>query len=286
MPPESLALLQRRFWRLITAPEGVEDGLLEVATDDPAAGPVTGWIAARDEAGARERLEVYANMYFFRLLDALQGDLPSVAGLMGDDAFHNLIVDYLLVHPSTNPSLRHAGRHMPGFLSGHEAAAARPDLPDLAGLDLARNDVFDAADSPVVEAGDLAALPPELWPRLRFHIAPTTRWLSVRTSVLAAWQALADREAPPTPSDELVGCVIWRSRTPGHEDQVWHRAASLTELTALDAVQAGATFEHVCELFAADLATPTDATEAAQAALAALVRWVGDGLLSRIESSH
>jgi len=285
VPPESLALLQRRFWRLITAPAGVKDGLLEVATDDPAAAPVTGWIAARDEVGARERLEVYANMYFFRLLDALRGDLPSVAGLMGDDAFHNLVVDYLLAHPSTNPSLRHAGRHMPGFLADHQAAAARPDLPDLARLDLARNDVFHAADSPVVAAGDLAALPPELWPRLRFRIAPATRWLSARTSALAAWQALADREAPPAPSDDLVGCVIWRSRTPGHEDQVWHRAASLTELIALEAVQAGATFEHVCGLFAADLNPQAVATEAAQAALAALVRWVGDGLLSGIEGS-
>lgn len=283
MPPESLDRLQRRFWRLITAPEGVTKGLDQVVPDDPQASPVSGWVAASDEASARERLDVYANMYFFRLLDALQSDLPSVAGLLGADAFHDLIVDYLLVHPSTNPSLRHAGRHMPAFLAGHAVDDARADLADLARLDLARNDVFDAADSPVVDGQALAAVAPESWALLRLRIAPAVRWIRLRASVLPTWEALSHGVTPPAPSDELGGCVIWRSRAPGHEDQVWHRAASLAEVAALDAVQAGAAFERVCEIFAADLAAgATDAVEAAQPALAALLRWVADGLLSEI----
>jgi hypothetical protein len=284
VPPESLDRLQRRFWRLITAPEGVTDGLAAVVRDDPGAAPVTGWIAAKDEETARERLDVYANMYFFRLLEALESDLPKVADLLGHDAFHNLIVDYLLVHPSTNPSLRHAGRHMPEFLAQHQVTTSRPDLPDIARLDLARNDVFDAADSAALDGQRLATLAPEAWPRLRFRIAPAVRWLRLRASVVPTWRALSDGEVPPEPSDDLGGCVIWRSRASGTEDQVWHRASPLTELAALDAVQGEAPFESICEIFAAELpAPPKDAAEAAQPALAALVRWVADGLLSSVE---
>jgi hypothetical protein len=283
VPPETLAQLQRRFWRLITAPEGVTQGLAEVASDDPGAAPVGGWLAARDESTVLERLDVYANMYFFRLLEALRDDVPSVAALLGDEGFHNLVVDYLLAHPSTDPSLRHAGRHLPGFVSGHDAGAAHPDLADLARLDLARNDVFDAADSPAIDAAALATIPAEAWPGLRFRIAPAVRWLRLRGSVLPAWEALSEDRTPPASGEERTGCVIWRSRAPGHEDQVWHRPASLTELAALDALQAGASFERVCEIFAAELVAPAAAAEAAQPALAALVRWVSDGLLSQID---
>jgi hypothetical protein len=266
---ESLDRLQRRFWRLITAPTGVAEGLAAAAADDPAAAPLAGWIAARDEEAARERLDVYASMYFFRLLEALESDLPSVAALLGADAFHNLVVDYLLAHPSTDPSLRHAGRRLPAFLGTHAASAARLDLADLARLDLARNDVFDAAHSPALDGQVLAATPPEAWPRLRFRIAPAVRWLRLPDSVVPTWRALTDGTAPPPAGGALAGCVIWRSRVPGQEDEVWHREAPLTELAALDAAQAGAPFERVCEIFAA-----------AEPALLALLRWVADGLLA------
>jgi hypothetical protein len=286
VPPESLDVMQRRFWRLITAPEGVSAGLPEVARDDAAAAPVAGWIAADDEETAQERLEVYANMYFFRLLDALEAEVPRVAQLLGGDAFHDLVVGYLVVHPSTNPSLRHAAAALPDFLARHELARARPDLPDLARLELARNDVFAGPDSSVLDARTLATISPEAWPHLRFRVAPTVRWLSLRSSTVPTWRALADGSPPPQPSAELSGCVVWRSRAPGTEDQVWHRAGSLRELAALDAVASGATFDRVCEIFATDLpAPPSDAAEAARPAVEALVRWVGDGLLSGVDAA-
>jgi putative DNA-binding protein len=281
VPPESLQILQRRFWRLITAPEGVAAGLPEVANDDPAADPVAGWIAADDEDTARERLDVYASMYFFRLLDALKSDVPKVAQLLGNDAFHNLVVDYLLAHPSTHPSLRHVAASMPDFLARHRSSADRPDLPDLARLELARNDAFDGPNSDAIDARAMSAFPPEVWPSLRFRIARTVQWLRLRASTVPTWRALADGEPLPDPSADLSGCIVWRSRAPGSEDQVWHRAASLTEVEAVSAAAAGATFAQICEIFAASLVPlPTDAAEAARPALEALVRWIADGLVA------
>jgi hypothetical protein len=283
VPPESLDLLQRRFWRLITAPDGVSAGLSDVASYDPGVAPVTSWIAAEDEETARERLDVYANMYFFRILDAVKSDVPRVAQLLGDDAFHDLTVDYLLAHPSTNASLRHAAAQLPAFLAGHNLAVGRPDLPDLARLELARNDVFHGPDSATLEAHTLSTISPEAWPQLRFRLVPTVRWLRLHTTTVPTWRALADGAPPPGPSTELSGCVVWRSRAPGAEDQVWHRATSLTEVAALDAVASGARFDGVCEILAADLPAPV--ADAGHPALQALVRWVGDGLLAGVARS-
>ncbi len=284
MPLEPLHVLQRRFWRLITEPRGVASTLAELAKDDPSAAPLAGWIAQDDEDAARERLEVYADMYFFRLLDALKSEVPKVAQWMGDDDFHDLVADYLVAHPSTRPSLRHSAAALPGFLASHVAGAACPGLPDLARLELARNDAFDGPESPRLEAQALAALPTDAWPRLCFHVAPTVRRLRLRTSTIPTWRALADGRPPPRTSADIGGCIVWRSRAPGAEDEVWHRAVCQTELEALGAAAAGATFDRLCEILAAGLDPRlVNATDAARPALEVLLRWLRDGLLSGVE---
>jgi hypothetical protein len=287
VPPESLQVLQRRFWQLITAPEGVSGALQDVAKSDLAADPLVRWIVAKDEDAACERLDVYANMYFFRLLEALESEVPKVAKLLGHDAFHALVVDYLAAHPSTHPSLRHAADSLPDFLARHQTSVTRPDLPDLARLELARNDVFHGPDSPSIDPQELAKLAPDAWPRLRFRVAPTVRWLRLCASTVALWRAVADGAQPPGADTALAGCVVWRSRTPGSDDQVWHRTATLDELAALEAAAAGATFDNICEIFAGRLEAGTeDAAAAARPALEALVRWLGDGLLSGVDDGE
>jgi hypothetical protein len=225
-------------------------------------------------------------MYFFRLLDALKSDVPKVAQLLGDDAFHELVTDYLVVHPSTHPSLRQLAAHLPDFLAHHPAGTRRPDLADLAQLELARNDVFHGPASPSIDAQALAGVALDAWPRLRFRVAPPVHRLRLCRSTVPTWRAITDGAEAPNPDVARAGCVVWRSRTPGHEDQVWHRAATLAELAALDAAAAGATFDNICEIFAASPESHTeDAAAAARTALEALVRWLGDGLLSGVEDS-
>ena len=132
---DALRRLQRRFFRLVLAPRGVGPEVPALMHDDPEGVPLDRWIRAPDEAGAVRRLDVYANMYFFRLLDVLRGDYPKLAAALGETALHNLCTDYVLTHPSDNPSLRHFGRHLPGFLKKHSLGVERPHLADLAALE-------------------------------------------------------------------------------------------------------------------------------------------------------
>ena len=66
--PTNLETLQRRVWPLMTYPTRVTDGATELQKTDATISPLTGWFSQRDEAQASERLSVYANMYFYRLL--------------------------------------------------------------------------------------------------------------------------------------------------------------------------------------------------------------------------
>ena len=308
--PASLRVMQARFWRLITAPRGVGPGLAAVAAGDAGAAPLGRWIRAADEGEARERLDVYAGMYFFRLHDTLRRDLPKLAAVLGGDGFHNLVVDYLLACPSDRPSLRHAGDQMPGFLRAHPAPGHRLDLVDLARLELARNDAFDAAWAPILDPEVLRVIPARKWPTLRLAPRPDVKVLRLMRSTLSLWRAAEPApaqsrtaslstalpaDAPALPTDDAcatpacpalppvdptaAGAVVWRPRL-----AVRHRAAAPDELAALEAVLAGGSFAEVCAAFADHAAAKEDLLAVAPRACATLWAWISEGLVARVES--
>ena len=142
----TLADTQQLLWRLIAAPEGVAAAL---AADSDRGGTLTAALQCTVRGDARlsavERLDIYANMYFFRILDVLKEDYPATCALLGDVAFHNIVTDYLLSHAPTHFSIREAGRHLPAVLAAHAAASIHPSAADLARFERALNDAFDAA---------------------------------------------------------------------------------------------------------------------------------------------
>ncbi len=119
-----LAQTQDVFWRLISAPEGVAAGLAALP-DRERALPfgLDGWLRDDERLSAIERLDVYANMYFFRLLDCLAEDFPAIHAVVGHERFHALVRDYLTIHPSEHPSVRMLGRALGDLLETHPLSA-------------------------------------------------------------------------------------------------------------------------------------------------------------------
>lgn len=273
-----LAELQRRFWQLVSAPVTVERALPDLAAHDPAIAPLCSWIRAASDQAAVERLNIYANMYFFRLLDVLRDDYPDLAKLVGADDFHNLVTDYLAACPSQNPSIRHVGGRLGEFLSTHDLARRFPAAPDLARLEWARGLAFDAADAPGQLAPDaLAAIPAEDWGGLRLALVPSFRAVALAFPVHALWQALERGEPPPTLEPAPTDILVWRRGF-----QVYHRTAARDEAALLASIQAGAPFAAVCEQLAARRPGGDDA--AVRAAFGFLTTWIDQGLLSAIAS--
>src|SRR6478672_2712199 len=129
----TLREIQRRFFELITAPEDVAKTLERRGL--PGA-HVEEWARGDARRSAVGRLDIYAHMYFFRLLEILEGDHPAVAAALGEERFHNLAVDYLQAHPSEEPSVRRVSSHLPEFLAKREGSW----LAELARLEQARLD--------------------------------------------------------------------------------------------------------------------------------------------------
>ena len=93
----------------ICAPEGVKKGLLSGGRPTEPGhpeNPVERLVHSDDRLDAVSRLEIYANAYFYRVLDVLREDYPALSRHLGEELFHDLVTSYLLVEPSRHPSLR------------------------------------------------------------------------------------------------------------------------------------------------------------------------------------
>jgi len=255
MPTPDLRELQGLFWRSISAdPAGVAPALLEVL--EPSA-----------TLGAAERLRVYADAYFGRLHDVLAEDFPRVAALLGGERFEDVVREYLTSHPSTHFSVHHLGRDLAA------AIAQRTDLPpylaDLARLEWARREVFDARDCEFLTADALQAVSPADWPRLRFAPIPALAILRADWPVHEVWGGTETASVP------AATCIrVWRSQ----DFRVYHAPMDARDAEALDRLIAGEPFGIICTAFD-DLAP----LEGAQRATALLARWLDDGIIAGVD---
>jgi hypothetical protein len=248
--PTQLRALQRRMLARLTG------SLASQPSDDDG----SGWVRGDAVRAAATRLQAYEEMYFLRLREALAAYFPRTAAALGDD-FDPTARRYLLRHPSRHPSLRQLGAELPAFLDGPMAALAR--------LELARLDVFDGEDEPLLTRTDLAALTPDGFAALPIALVRAQRVLPCDWEVTRMFADSNDRVAER--SVVLVGrrdVTVYQRRLDPLEAEL---------LAALSTSPAPIPFADICERIAAH------AGEAESAALgcALLLRWVDDQLLAR-----
>jgi hypothetical protein len=270
-----LAALQRRLWRLLTAPEGVAERL--AAEGDPEGRSLAGWVASNAGHPAVRRLDVYANAYFLRLHDCLKEDYAALHAGIGDEGFHDLVMAYLMVHPSRQPSLRFAGAALARFLAADPAAAPFrrrwPWASDLARLEWALVEAFDAADARALCRDDLTRIPLRRWPGLRFRLHPSVRLLRLAWPVPGLREAQEQNRplAPPEARRDTTVCA-WR-----RGEGVRFRTLRPPEADLLEAAGHAVSFGRLCQRAENALGCAGAPGFAAEC----LSRWIGDELLVR-----
>jgi hypothetical protein len=219
--------------------------------------------------GPAERLDIYAGMYRTRLINVLREDFPRTLAVVGDDTFATLACRYLVRCPSTSASVRHVGHRFADFLATEQATPAF--LADLARLEWARVEVFDAADAAPLRLSDLQSVPANAWPALRFHLIPACVVVESAWPVHRIW---ADAGMPLASGPELEPTTVrvWR------EDwSVSHAAMGVAERQAFRALERGESFAGICAAVESDLGSSAAVREVG----GILMRWLEDGLLTR-----
>lgn len=167
-----------------------------------------------------ERIEVYANAYYARLLECLRDEFPALLYAVGDDVFDGLAFGYLQAYPSSSYTLSNLSRHFVQFLEetrpreDDEDITSWPDfMIDLARLERTYSEVFDGPGVERLEllgTDQIRAVPPDEWPSARLVPVPCLRLLSLRYPVQEYATGVRKKEDPPLPDPDLTWLAVSR----------------------------------------------------------------------------
>jgi hypothetical protein len=250
---DSLAEFQRAIAGTLFRPLTRDDGMQPTG-----AAVAERFIKPNDRLSAFERLQIYNQQYWWRLLGALGEDFRGLCTVLGEKKFDRLAVAYLEACGSQSWTLRNLGAQLVSFLEAHpEFTRPRTALAlDVGRVEWARVLTFDDPDKPVLTPKQIAKIPPD---RLRLGLQPYIVLLEIshpvdemmrtlrRTEIAAMSNAIA---ATHTRRPQAV--TVRRSRTPIHlavhrvNYSVYYKRLDPEAYRLLLALRGGATLEDAC----------------------------------------
>jgi hypothetical protein len=204
-----------------------------------------------DRLSPVEQLEIYRRQFWLRHTASLLEDFPGLAGVLGQRDWERLVEDYLDEVAPTSWTLHDLGSRMPAHVERSDWLPEHRLCIDMAGLEWAYVEIFDAPESPAVRPeafnpgpGDLRALKLEMSPalallRVRYPVVSLQRRLVAGTPFM---------EVPPERPENLV---VYRDPERGLATTTVADAAF--ELLCL--LREGAPLVEACERTASGTAT-------------------------------
>ena len=226
--PRELGRIQQWMQAVITHPAGVRAGIDSDAARseiDIVAGDIEQVVSRSQALTSIERLEVYGNSYFARLLECLTAEFPAVIHAVGEEVFGGFAFGYLQAYPSTSYTLADLGRQFPQYLEEIRPDREDNEAPDwevpdwadfvidLAKLERTYGEVFDAPGvegEPLLSPDDLQAIPPEQWPLAKLQPVPCLRLATFRFPVHEYATAVRHETDAAPPAAEPIHLVITR----------------------------------------------------------------------------
>jgi hypothetical protein len=215
-----------------------------------------------------ERAQIYRDMYLLRMHDALASDFAALKRLLGDHGFEHLTHDYVQQHPSTSYTLNALGRQMPEFLQSYPDIKRRDFASDLARLELAVTEMFDAPRSPRLDVAALGRI--DDWDAVRVVPISALRLLRFSYPVNDYLDAVQNERPLPRTPRRASYVVVYRPT-----QYMQRRPLSQPQYKVLAALLAG---RPLYDAFAPVLGGSLEP-------FAWFREWVEDGMFSRLDVS-
>lgn len=229
-------------------------------------------IPGNGRTSAEVLLGVYQHAYRSRLIDVLSADHPILLAHMGETDFAAMADAYVTAYPSDRQNVRWFSRHLPEFLRATTPYCDKGDIFELASLERATTNAFDAADGPLLVFEHLQSVSPEGWAGLTFEAHPSAARLTCQFNTFARWKSFMGDDEPPgietLAQPELL--IVWRKNDTARVRQMPNEEAMMW-----DEAKRGVPFGRLCEL----VATFDDPETAPLRAAQYLQGWINAELL-------
>lgn len=250
----------------------------EIERDDPTASRrrpgADDVIAPSPTLDPAARVAIYRRMYLARLTEAMENDFPVVTAIVGHPQFHALVRRYVARHRPSSWTLNDLGRTFPSFLARRRGALVR----DVARIERAMSEAFDADVTRVLRPADAALVPADAWGDARLEPSPSLRVLRLSTDAnRAVTRVRSGGGVPRSRRSAPTGVAVWR-----REDRVWRLDLTEPMHAALSALVRGRSL-------AAAVAAAQRAFDGEPDVLAARVRtwfaqWIEEGFFAAVRA--
>ena len=277
MPRDMPELDQIERWMqaLIMDPDGVQSALRSKAVGNIlpfTKASLEGLVLPSQQLNSVERLSIYGEMYFWRLTEILAEEFPTVQHLLGKEVFGKVVRDFVTRHPSTHYSLTRLGSKFPAYLA--DEADDIPDrefVADVATVERAMEDVFDARRAEPIQFEDLTAIPIERWGDVRLQTIPALRLLQLDYPVNTFITAVREDRHMDIPAAAPAFVAVYR-----HNYRVWRIDLDAQRFTLLAALHQGESLGSALDLCAS--LPEADPTGLMDAVSGWFREWTSEGL--------
>lgn len=216
-----------------------------------------------------ERLAIYREGYYLRLIGALKSDYEVLQSYLGVGTFNQLMVNYLEAYPSRYFSIRDVGVHLSKYI--------RTQLPEqllwaeLAEFEWKLTEVLFTKEIEVLSFEDLKSIASEQWPELVFKLHPSVYLMKHHYNIPETWSLLKDNKSSPLlHSPEARYTLIWPKQY-----QSYFLSLGANEELMFTTLQKQLNFADFCEAMCDYLPEESVVPWVSQV----LQRWIGEGLV-------
>jgi hypothetical protein len=193
-------------------------------------------ISGNDRLSPVEQLDIYREQFWLRHTSSLVEDFPGLGGILGQEDWEKLAEQYLTQVAPVSHTLRDLGARLPEVIATASWLPHQALCLDMARLELAYIEVFDAVDVPALAPERLAMVPAEHFAEAKLVLSPAVRLLSVRYPVADLRRKLRENGDEPVaiPEPRPMHLVVYR-----HERRLWDMPLSPVAFAFLTALAAG-----------------------------------------------
>lgn len=150
--------------------------------------PYARLIEETPEVSREERLSIYGDGYFGRIIEVLGANYSSVKNVVGSHPFEHLARAYLVKYPSRFKSIDDVGADLAVFLKRSPLTKKLPFLPELALLEWSAHQSFFANDLPLLNPKELNGISEKKWGKAVMTLDPSVRIHKVNWPVDELWR--------------------------------------------------------------------------------------------------